>query len=103
MPVILRTLRMAVVGRRPRIDLSGFAPPEGATMARATRGTRDVWTDGGRGSAVTGGATALLLIDLQHDLLAADRAYARGGVSAPELTALPRVSPRWWPVLARTT
>ncbi|QEC46127.1 hydantoinase/oxoprolinase family protein [Baekduia soli] len=45
-PVLLQTLRTAVVGRRPRVDLSGFRPPDGATADAARRATRPVWTDG---------------------------------------------------------
>ena len=34
-------------------------------------------------------SAALLLIDLQNDFLAADGAYARAGLSSPEISALP--------------
>ncbi len=38
--------------------------------------------------------TAILLVDLQNDFLAPDGAYGRGGVSSPELVALPaRLAP----------
>lgn len=39
------TLRVAVVGRRPKIDLSRLAP-QGGSVAAAKTGTRSVWFDG---------------------------------------------------------
>jgi N-methylhydantoinase A len=39
-------LRVAVVGRRPRFDLSLLAPDSEATVAAAQRGTRPVYVDG---------------------------------------------------------
>lgn len=40
------------------------------------------------------GKTALLLVDLQNDFLHADGAYARGGLSNPDIAALPaRLAP----------
>jgi len=39
------TLRVAVVGRRPKIDLSRLAP-QGGSVAAAKTGTRPVWFDG---------------------------------------------------------
>jgi N-methylhydantoinase A len=46
-PIMLQTLRTAVVGRRPRVDLSGFSPPAGATVEDARHQSRPVWFDGG--------------------------------------------------------
>jgi N-methylhydantoinase A len=40
-------LRVAVVGRRPKLDLSGLAPTQGGSLAAAQRGTRRVYVDGG--------------------------------------------------------
>ena len=45
-PVRLLTLRTTVIGRRPRLDLSIFAPPEDATLASAELGRRPVWVGG---------------------------------------------------------
>src|SRR5262249_38324273 len=41
------SLRVAAVGRRPHFDFSVFAPAKGASLAKAGRGTRPVWFDGG--------------------------------------------------------
>src|SRR5262249_47841702 len=40
-------LRVAVVGRRPKPDLIGLAPPPGGSLADAQRGTRRIYVDGG--------------------------------------------------------
>ena len=39
-------LRVAVVGRRPKLDLIGLAPKPSGSVARAQRGTRRVYVDG---------------------------------------------------------
>jgi N-methylhydantoinase A len=44
-------LRVAVVGRRPKLDLMGLAPKPGGTVAAAQRGTRRVYVDGGYAEA----------------------------------------------------
>ena len=46
-PVRLLNLRVTVIGRRPKFDLSILAPATGATMAAARRGDRPVYVDGG--------------------------------------------------------
>jgi N-methylhydantoinase A len=40
-------LRVAVIGRRPKLDLIGLAPKPGGTVAAARRGTRRVYVNGG--------------------------------------------------------
>jgi N-methylhydantoinase A len=40
-------LRVAVVGRRPKLDLIGLAPQPGGRLADAQRGTRRIYVDGG--------------------------------------------------------
>src|SRR5262249_25381451 len=40
-------LRVAVIGRRPKLDLAGLAPKPGGSLAAAQRGTRRVYVDGG--------------------------------------------------------
>ncbi|MDF1793009.1 MAG: hydantoinase/oxoprolinase family protein [Thalassobaculaceae bacterium] len=42
----LMNLRVAVVGKRPRFDLSLLAPEEGVTVEAAIRGKRDIYVDG---------------------------------------------------------
>ena len=42
----LLNLRLAVIGRRPRIDLTILAPPAGASREAARRGSRPVFVDG---------------------------------------------------------
>ena len=37
------TLRTAAIGRRPSFDLTALAPPAGATLEAAARGTRAIW------------------------------------------------------------
>lgn len=37
------TLRTAAIGRRPSFDLAALAPPPGATLEAAARGTRAIW------------------------------------------------------------
>jgi N-methylhydantoinase A len=39
-------LRVAVIGRRPKLDLIGLAPQPGGTVAAAQRGTRRIYVDG---------------------------------------------------------
>jgi N-methylhydantoinase A len=39
-------LRVAVVGRRPKLDLIGLAPKPGGSVAAAQRGTRCVYIEG---------------------------------------------------------
>jgi N-methylhydantoinase A len=39
-------LRVAVIGRRPKLDLIGLAPKPGGTVAAAQRGTRRIYVDG---------------------------------------------------------
>jgi N-methylhydantoinase A len=41
------SLRTAAIGRRPEFDLAMLAPTAEASMARAARGRRKVWFDGG--------------------------------------------------------
>ncbi len=45
-PARVLTLRVAVVGRRPKIDLAKLAPA-GGSLDKARTGTRRVWFDGG--------------------------------------------------------
>jgi N-methylhydantoinase A len=45
-PVRIVSLRTAAIGRRPAFDLAAFAPDAGASLAKAERGTRQVWFDG---------------------------------------------------------
>jgi len=40
-------LRVAVVGRRPKLDLIGLAPEPGGSIAAAQRGSRRIYVDGG--------------------------------------------------------
>jgi N-methylhydantoinase A len=40
-------LRVAVIGRRPKLDLIGLAPQPGGSVAAAQLGTRRVYVDGG--------------------------------------------------------
>ena len=44
-------LRVAVIGRRPKLDLIGLAPKPGGTIADAQRGTRRIYVDGGYAQA----------------------------------------------------
>ncbi|MGQ0664827.1 MAG: hydantoinase/oxoprolinase family protein [Pseudomonadota bacterium] len=44
-PIRVLTLRLAAIGRRPKLDLSAFGPPAGASEA-ALRGERAVWHGG---------------------------------------------------------
>jgi N-methylhydantoinase A len=44
-------LRVAVVGRRPKLDLIGLAPKPGGSAAAAQRGTRRIYVDGGYAEA----------------------------------------------------
>jgi N-methylhydantoinase A len=44
-PVRVLTLRVAVIGRRPKLDLAVLRPGRGPIGA-AARGTRQVWFDG---------------------------------------------------------
>jgi len=46
-PMRVMNLRVAVVGKRPRFDLSLLAPEPEGTVADANRGTRQVFVDGG--------------------------------------------------------
>ena len=39
-------LRVAVIGRRPKLDLSSLAPKQGGSVAAARRGTRRIYIDG---------------------------------------------------------
>ena len=39
-------LRVAVVGRRPKLDLAALAPEPGGSVAAAQRGTRRIYVDG---------------------------------------------------------
>ena len=39
-------LRVAVIGRRPKLDLIRLAPPAGTDLAAARRGTRKIFVDG---------------------------------------------------------
>lgn len=45
--VRILSLRTAVIGRRPRIDLRALSPQAGGTLENAATGSRDVWADGG--------------------------------------------------------
>jgi N-methylhydantoinase A len=45
-PVRIVSLRTAAIGRRPAFDLAAFAPDADASLAKAERGTRNVWFDG---------------------------------------------------------
>ena len=45
-PVRIVSLRTIATGRRPRFDLSVFAPAKDAGMEKARRGTRKVWIEG---------------------------------------------------------
>jgi N-methylhydantoinase A len=40
-------MRVAVIGRRPKLDLMRLAPAPGGTVAAAQRGTRRIYVDGG--------------------------------------------------------
>jgi N-methylhydantoinase A len=40
-------LRVAVIGRRPKLDLAGLAPKPGGSVAAAQRGSRRIFIDGG--------------------------------------------------------
>jgi N-methylhydantoinase A len=44
-PVRVLNLRSAVIGERPKLDLATLAPPPGARLDDARRGTRPVWFD----------------------------------------------------------
>jgi len=44
-------LRVAVIGRRPKLDLTGLATSPGGSVAAAQRGTRRVYVDGGFAAA----------------------------------------------------
>jgi N-methylhydantoinase A len=44
-------LRVAVVGRRPKLDLMRLAPAPGGSIAAAQRGTRRIYVDGGLAAA----------------------------------------------------
>jgi N-methylhydantoinase A len=46
-PIRLVSLRTAAIGRRPKFDLSVFAPDAAASKDNAYRGTRQVWIEGG--------------------------------------------------------
>ena len=46
-PIRLVSLRTAAIGRRPKFDLSVFAPDAAASKDSAYRGTRQVWIEGG--------------------------------------------------------
>ena len=45
-PVRIVNVRTSAIGRRPAFDLAALAPPAGARMEDAARGTRAVWFDG---------------------------------------------------------
>ena len=45
-PIKIVSLRSAAIGRHPRFDLTRLAPPPGASLEGARRGTRKVWFDG---------------------------------------------------------
>jgi len=45
-PVRVMNLRVAVIGKRPKFDLSVLAPIGDATLADCRTGARDVWVDG---------------------------------------------------------
>lgn len=45
-PIKAANLRVAAIGKRPKIDLSIFAPPKDASVQAARRPSRDVWHDG---------------------------------------------------------
>jgi N-methylhydantoinase A len=44
-------LRVAVIGRRPKLDLMRLAPAPGGSIAAAQRGTRRIYVDGGLAAA----------------------------------------------------
>jgi len=46
-PTRVMNLRVAVIGKRPKFDLSLLAPAAGGTVEAARRGERPVWFDGG--------------------------------------------------------
>src|SRR6185295_6069618 len=46
-PVRILNLRLAVIGRRPKLDLAALAPSAGGTIEAARRGRRKLWLDGG--------------------------------------------------------
>jgi N-methylhydantoinase A len=46
-PVKIVNLRTAAIGRRPHFDLAALAPGRDASLAKARRGARPVWFDGG--------------------------------------------------------
>ncbi len=46
LPVRVVNLRVAVVGKRPELDLSGFAPPAGHTVDECISGSRNIWHGG---------------------------------------------------------
>jgi N-methylhydantoinase A len=45
-PIRIVSLRAAAIGRRPKLDLSVFAPGPEASVEKAKLGTRPVWIDG---------------------------------------------------------
>jgi N-methylhydantoinase A len=45
-PTRIVSLRVAAIGRRPKFDLSAFAPGPGASLEKAEKGTRQVFIDG---------------------------------------------------------
>ena len=45
-PARIVNLRTAAIGRRPRFDLAGLAPPQDASLQGARPGSRRVWFDG---------------------------------------------------------
>lgn len=51
-PVRVLNLRSAVAGLRPKIDLAALAPGPDASLERARHGTRRVWFDGWRETAL---------------------------------------------------
>jgi len=44
-------LRVAVIGRRPKLDLAALAPARGGSVAAAQRGSRRIYVDGGYAEA----------------------------------------------------
>jgi N-methylhydantoinase A len=46
-PIRVLNLRVAVIGTRPKFDLSALAPGADASVAAARTGERQVWVDGG--------------------------------------------------------
>ena len=46
LPIRIVSLRVAAIGRRPRLDLSVFAPGPEASVEKAWLGARPVWIDG---------------------------------------------------------